>query len=154
MIERADGFISLLRAKAETNPDGVFGDFEGQPLTFAHIDHMSDAFAANLRRRGVARGDRVAAMLRNSPSSIAVVFGLAKAGAIWIPVNVRQQGEGLRYILEHSDPKLIVAEADLMETLHDSGATLPRTIVRSGGYAGTLDWILSQPHTFLLCRSR
>ena len=73
----------------------------------------SAAFAAYLRAQGLRPGDRVAVMMRNSVAAIAVVFGLARAGVAWVPVNAQQRGEGLRYLLTHSKPKLIVADEDL-----------------------------------------
>jgi crotonobetaine/carnitine-CoA ligase len=77
-------------------------------------------------------------MLRNGPAALAVMFGLAKAGLVWVPVNVQQRGEGLRYILEHSAPRLVIAEADLAAAIRDAGADIPPLLV-SGGNDGDED---------------
>lgn len=34
-------------------------------------------------------------MMRNSPASLALIFALARAGFVWIPVNAQLRGEGL-----------------------------------------------------------
>ena len=70
-----------------------------------------------MRARGIEQGDRVAVMLRNSVASLAVIFGLVKAGIVWVPINTRQRGDGLAYLLTHSRPKLLVVESDLLEAI-------------------------------------
>jgi crotonobetaine/carnitine-CoA ligase len=118
------GFITLLPGRAAATPNAIYAIFDGKPITFAELHRMSDAIAMGLRRLGVEHGDRVALMLRNSPEAVATLFGIAKSGAVWVPVNVQQRGEGLKYILEHSDPKIIVANADLLPTISQCGADL------------------------------
>jgi crotonobetaine/carnitine-CoA ligase len=139
-MSEAEGFLELFAARLRTDPERVFARFEGARISFAALDGMAGALAADLRRRGVARGDRVAVMLRNSPAALAVAFGLARAGMVWVPVNVQQRGEGLRYILEHSEPRVIVAEVDLIATIRESGADLRDAfVVTRGGTADPAD---------------
>src|SRR5581483_5109313 len=128
----ASGFLDLFGAIAARDPDRLFASFEGMPIRFGDLDRRSSAFAAALRRRGIARGARAALMLRNSPAALAIVLGLAKAEIAWVPVNVQQRGAGLRYILEHADPSLIVAEADLLQTVAESEARLPPLLLVQG----------------------
>jgi crotonobetaine/carnitine-CoA ligase len=108
-----DGFAGLLRAHAMRDPDGVHSRINGVPLTFGKLDRWASAFAAAMRARGIAPGEHVAVMLRNGAANLAVILGLAKAGIVWVPINVRQRGDGLAYLLRHSRPKLLVLEADL-----------------------------------------
>ena len=106
---------------------------------------MSLALAAWLLARGLVWGDRVAVMLRNRPAAIATVFALARAGYVWVPVNVQQRGEGLRYILDHCAPSLLIAEADLLEIVIGSGASLARSSIVS---AEALDEIAAGSGSF------
>jgi carnitine-CoA ligase len=111
----AENCATLLRTSAARNPNGVYGRVNGSPVTFAALDQQASAFAAAMRGRGIAEGDRVAVMLRNSTANLAVIFGLARAGITWVPINARQRGDGLAYLLAHSQPKLLVVESDLVE---------------------------------------
>jgi crotonobetaine/carnitine-CoA ligase len=86
-------------------------------MTRRELAERASAFADALHRRGLSQGDRVAVMLDNSPDHLAVIFGLAKAGMVWVPVNTRLKGDGLAYILDHSAPGLLLAEAALAPTL-------------------------------------
>jgi crotonobetaine/carnitine-CoA ligase len=108
-----EGFVDLLHARAVADPNGVYASFNGVPITFAELDRASSAFAGFLRGEGYGQGDHVAVMMRNGVAALAVIFGLAKAGIVWIPVNAQQRGEGLRYLLDHSRPRLVIADADL-----------------------------------------
>ncbi len=78
--------VDLLRRHAETNPEGVFARFNGEPKTFATLNAQSDVLAARLRTRGLKAGDRVAVMMRNS----------AEAGAFGVP------GRGMRQDVVHT----------------------------------------------------
>jgi len=112
----------LLRLSAVRDPRGVFAVFNGTPITFASLEEQASSLAAELVSRGLRGGDRVAVMMRNSPEVLAVVFGLAKAGIVWVPLNTKQKGNGLRYILEHAKPSLVIADNEAVEIIVESGA--------------------------------
>jgi len=117
--------VDLLRLHAAHNPEGVFARFNGAPITFATLDAQSSTVAAWLRARGLKADEHVAVMMRNSVETLAVVFGLAKAGLVWIPLNAQQRGQGLQYIVHHSKPALVIADSELLPTIIESGAALP-----------------------------
>jgi carnitine-CoA ligase len=135
VIDTDDGFAPLLAARAGADPDRLFARFDGAALTCGEIERMACALAVWLRRSGVAPGDVVALMLRNSPVAMALLFAIAKARAVWVPVNVQSRGDNLGYLLDHSGPKLIVAEADLVDTVRQSGATLDAAILSTSDEA-------------------
>lgn len=61
--------------------------FKGAQISYAQLEQLSDAFAAALAAQGVAKGDRVALLLPNSPQAVIAQFGAWKAGAIVAPLN-------------------------------------------------------------------
>lgn len=144
-----EGFLRLFEEKRRAAPDRLFARFNGAPLSFGDLGRMADNFAAGLRRRGIVRGNRVAAMLRNSPAAIATILGLARAGVVWVPLNVQQRGPGLKYILEHCEPRLIVADGDFVDTIRDSGAALKDvTIITHDGRGGEVQAVLASDASF------
>lgn len=122
MVESLKGFIADFNKKADQNPNQIFAKFNGEAITFAALKKQSATFAAELRLRGLQPGDRVAVMMRNSRLSLTVLFGIARAGAVWVPVNAQQKGEGLRYILDHSKPRLVVSDREFLPTIVDCRA--------------------------------
>jgi crotonobetaine/carnitine-CoA ligase len=122
--------VPVFVEKARQHPDRVFARFNGVPVTFGEIDRRSAALAAALRRAGIAKGDRAAVMLHSSVDSLTVLFGLARAGVVWVPVNVQLRADGLRYILEHCEPRAVIAEAGLAGTIAECGADLSGAVLR------------------------
>ncbi|SMF57023.1 crotonobetaine/carnitine-CoA ligase [Tistlia consotensis] len=133
-----EGFLELFLARAAAEPEAVYGRFDGAPITFGELDRRSAALAAGLFGLGLSCGDHVAVMLANSRDALAVLFALARAGLVWVPVNVRQRGEGLRYILEHCRARALIAEAEVVPTIRDCGAALADLplLVRGAAEAG------------------
>jgi crotonobetaine/carnitine-CoA ligase len=124
MIDTNDGFAPLLARRVRDNPSGLFARYEGAPITFADLDRMASALALWMRSIGLRPGDAVALMLRNSPLALALLFAIAKARAVWVPINPQSRGENLGYLFNHSAPKLIIAEAEFTATIAASGANL------------------------------
>jgi crotonobetaine/carnitine-CoA ligase len=143
------GFISRLSARAATSPDAIYATFDGEPVTFGDLHRKSDSVAVELRRLGVVKGDRVALMLRNSSDSLAVLFAIAKCGAVWVPVNVQLRGDGLKYILEHCDPRVVFADRDLFPNVLECGAdTNAFRLIAEAGDDGSLDKFAVSEHVF------
>jgi len=129
MIDTDDGFLPVLTRRAQANPAGLFARHEGEALTFGALDRMASALAQWMRSIGLEPGDPVALMIRNSPLAIALLFAIARARGVWVPVNVQSRGENLGYVLDHSHPKLVIAEAELRTVIAASGAKLEGTRV-------------------------
>lgn len=124
MAAEQQGFWSLFAALAAAEPERIYARFDGRPISFAMLDSTSASAAAGLAALGVARGDRVAVMMRNSPGSLALIFAIARAGFVWVPVNAQLRGEGLRHVLTHADPRAVVADAEALPRIAECGAAL------------------------------
>lgn len=124
MIDAHDGFLPLLTRRARVDAGGLFARYEGAAVSFGELDRMATSLAVWMRSIGLAPGDAVALMIRNSPVALALLFAIAKARAVWIPINVQSRGENLGYIFNHAGPRLIIAEAELLATISASGAKL------------------------------
>ena len=118
-----EGLVDLFRRRLEQDPDRIFARYEGEPISFADLDRRSDALARALAADGLKRGSHIAIMMENSPAVLALLFAIAKLGAVWVPVNVRARGESLDHILTHSEPDLLVTEDGL-----DPDTAVPRRL--------------------------
>lgn len=79
------GSIDRFIALAQAEPGRMFATYEGETLTFGALHEMSDRVAAGLQNLGLLPGERAAVMLANSPAAIALLFALARYGAVWPP---------------------------------------------------------------------
>jgi carnitine-CoA ligase len=126
-----EGFLTPFIRHAAATPDRVFARIGAQKLTFGTLDARSAALAVWLRASGVDAGDRVALMLRNSETAIALMFAIARMGAVWVPINTQAVGENLAYVLSQAGPTVIVVEPDLVSVLSACGGALRSAIVVS-----------------------
>ncbi len=157
MTEQTHGFIELFAAKAKRCPENVFARLGERAIRFSEIMRDASTLAAHLRQLGIGQGGRVAVMMDNSPASIVVVHALALAGIVWVPVNIRQRGAGLAYVLEHCSPAAILCDEAFLPVIHEAGANVDRTcLIVTGDMAVTdarsgalsLRTLLSQPLDF------
>ncbi len=111
----------LMRHRAEQQPDRVAVTFGGTEVTFAELDARAGSVQAWLEQRGTRKGDTVAIFMTNSLDFLYAWLGVARAGAVGVPVNTSSLGEGLRYTLWHSDAVGIIADKALLGPVGDVG---------------------------------
>ncbi len=68
-------------------PDRAAISFQGATISYAKLAKLSGLVAANLRRHGLRRGDRVAVMLPNTPQAIIAFWGVLRAGGTVVFTN-------------------------------------------------------------------
>ncbi len=101
----------FLRARVDASADNPFLYFNDQVVTFGEIDVRSTRAAGFLESLGVRKRDKVCLMLSNRPAFLELWFGLAKLGAVMVPLNTSLIGEGFAYIVNHSDASVFVLES-------------------------------------------
>jgi long-chain acyl-CoA synthetase len=97
----------LLTDAAHETPDRdavVFGDIR---LSYATLDAISNQVANLLTSRGIGRGDKVAIASPNLPYFPMIYFGILKAGAVVVPLNVLLKPREIAYHLADSDAKAL-----------------------------------------------
>lgn len=88
-------------------PDALALVERDRRLTYAELDAQVSAVAASLAAR-IAPGDRVAVWLPKSIECVVLLFAIARAGAVMVPVNPVLKGQQVGHILEDSGAALIV----------------------------------------------
>jgi long-chain acyl-CoA synthetase len=78
-------------------------------LSYAALDQASARVAAMLRARGIEPGDRVGIMLPNVPYFPVAYYGVLRAGAVVVPMNVLLKGREVAYYLGDSGARLVFA---------------------------------------------
>lgn len=111
-------------------------------LTYRALDERSDRFAAGLADRGVGPGDRVLVRLPNRVEFPVVDVGIAKAGAVRLPLNPMQSRDELAYVLDDVEVAAVVCgEAEAMDVAAatDDGPGREvdaKIVVGDGGHPG------------------
>jgi fatty-acyl-CoA synthase len=92
--------VDYLDKGAGLAPDRPCLTTDGESLTYAQVRQLSCRISAALAARGVRRGDRVAILSANDPIAFTCVFGISRAGAVWCPINPRNEAAENRELLE------------------------------------------------------
>lgn len=95
-------------------------------ITYAELNASANRVANALLALGVCRGDRVAVLGRNSADYVAIVFGLARTGAIIVPLNVWHQGDEIVYAITQSGCRFFLLEASFSGLVTSVKAKLDR----------------------------
>jgi len=98
----------LLEDKSRSNKDKTFLYFEDKQITYEEINERANRVANGFLKIGIKKGDKVCIMMPNCPEFLYAWFGLAKMGAIMVPINNALKGDGLSYIINHSDAETMV----------------------------------------------
>src|SRR5690606_24262094 len=79
-------------------------------LSFQELDERCNQFAHYLLSRNLQKGDKVATICQNSAEFVITMFGIHKAGMVWVPINPGLNADDVRYILEHAEAKMVVID--------------------------------------------
>lgn len=108
---------AMLQGRASVAGAREFVLFQERSISYGQALPLVERTAAMLAARGVGPGDRVAVMSANHPSTIWLLFALARLGAVLVPVNPAFAAPEARYVLEHAEVCGVVASPDTMPTV-------------------------------------
>lgn len=100
---------------------------------YRDLDEDIQRAVAVLLDQGIASGDRVAALARNSVHQVILQQALMRIGAIFVPLNWRLSPPELARLLQDCTPRLIYADQDLPELPPDCRAD------SMGGFVAAVD---------------
>ena len=111
----------------------------GQTRTYADVQRLSWSVGRALARSGVRPGDKVAVLSGNDPVAFGCVFGISRAGAVWCPVNPRNEAAENRELLGLFDCRCLIfqgAFAPLVATIAPDLPQLSTLVCLDGADAG------------------
>jgi long-chain acyl-CoA synthetase len=111
--------------------------FEGRQLTNVDQQRAGNRLANALRRRGIGPGDRIVVLMPNCPEVLQAYAGIAKTGAVIVPVIFLLNPDEVRHILADSGAKLAITSPDLAWKLDGWSGAL---VTVGGEVAGATSW--------------
>src|SRR3981081_2541669 len=82
----------LLTRSAALYPTKVAVWARGHSLTYGELEERSNQLAHLLRARGVKKGDRVGLFFPKCVESLVCMFGVLKAGGVYVPLDPQGRG--------------------------------------------------------------
>ncbi|MFI7323058.1 amino acid adenylation domain-containing protein, partial [Streptomyces venezuelae] len=98
----------LFDAQARRTPDAPAVIGADRQWTYAELARAADRLAHGLLARGVGRGDLVGVVMERSVDVVAVLLGVARAGAAFVPVDPAYPAERIAHVLTDAQPALVV----------------------------------------------
>ncbi|HEY5594631.1 MAG TPA: AMP-binding protein, partial [Nitrospiria bacterium] len=88
-----------LTSSALRDPDATAIVCRGERMTYGRLEQLSDRMARLLREEGVRPGDRVGIFLPKTVETLVAVFGILKAGAVYVPLDPKSPAQRAAYIV-------------------------------------------------------
>ena len=106
---------ALIEQYAKQRPDAVYAiDADGdRQLIFQNLAQSCRWVNALLRGHGLVPGDTVSLVMPNGLMTLQLLLGAMHGGWCVNPINLLSQPDQMRFVLDHSDCKLVLVSADL-----------------------------------------
>ncbi len=135
--------VDYLDKGASLEPGAPCLTTDGVTSSYAEVQSLSQRIAAALVRQGVNPGDKVAILSANDPVAFTCVFGISRAGAVWCPINPRNEAKENAELLDLFECSVLVFQAAFAPLVQEIRGDLPqlRTLVcLDGEVEGALSW--------------
>jgi acyl-CoA synthetase (AMP-forming)/AMP-acid ligase II len=108
---------AMLRTSAATRPDADALIFPDTRRSHAELNATARAWARAFIAMGVKPGDHIGILLTTRPEFVELLFGIAMAGAVAVPVNARYQAHELAFLVNDADLVMLVTSGRMADTL-------------------------------------
>ena len=121
---------ALIDAQAQARPDAVYALAvdSGATLSFGQLARDTRSVAAWLRAHGSAPGDVVSLVMPNGLQTLRILLGAMAGGWCVNPVNLLAQPEQMRFVLAHSDCRVVFTTPEREADVRAIVATLGREV--------------------------
>lgn len=109
--------LLFLERAAQVFPDHVAVVHGALRRPYRELRDRCVRLASALARRGIGRGDTVAALLPNIPEMLECHYGVPMAGAVLNTINTRLDADTIAYILDHGEARAVIVDKELVPLL-------------------------------------
>ena len=123
--------LSFLERSAAVYPNLASAVYEGRVFTWGQTYERCRRFASFLAKRGIGRGDTVAAMLPNIPAMNEIHFAVPMTGAVLNTLNIRLEANTIAFQLDHGGAKIILVDPEFAGVITEALALMtgPKPLV-------------------------
>ena len=107
----------VLSSRAASLGDAPWIVGDERSWSYRDIDSMSNRIANGLATHGIGEGDTVLVMLPDCVEFVAAWCGLAKIGAVQVPVNAHLRGSVLSHVVRDSQARTMIVHAQFLDRI-------------------------------------
>jgi acyl-CoA synthetase (AMP-forming)/AMP-acid ligase II len=113
------------KVNARKYPHSVALKDAARSYTYDQANRRVNRLAHGLMALGLQKGDKVAVLLENSIEIIELYLATAKTGLVIVPINFRLVGREVAFIVNNSDAKALVVDAEFVPVVEEIRGDLP-----------------------------
>lgn len=110
----------LFRAQVAANRFETAVACGDKEVTYDWLDRQTDRLAWEISEK-IPQGSIVLLLLERSVDTVVAMMGVLKAGAIFLPVETGTPASRMRYIMEDSQPALIITHSTVLKEMESAG---------------------------------
>ncbi len=103
----------MLWESAQRFPEKIAVVFQGQKISYRELDGLANSCANALAKLGVKKGDRVALYMTNRPEYIISMYGVARLGAVFTPMNPTYKEAEIEHHLNDAEATVLIVQESL-----------------------------------------
>ncbi|MEM7345612.1 MAG: amino acid adenylation domain-containing protein, partial [Chloroflexota bacterium] len=121
----------LVEVQAQDNPDALALVHESEKLTYDQLNRQANQIANYLQIRGAGPEQIIAVCMNRSPQMIAVLLGIFKTGAAYLPIDPAYPPDRITFMVSDSDARMLVTEETLTHLItgHEDNDSLKLVIL-------------------------
>src|SRR3954462_2392094 len=103
----------LLKRAARRFPDRVAITDGRRQVSFTDLERDANRFANYLVAKGMKPGEKISTVCNNSIEFVKALFGIHRAGLVWVPINTMLGPSDMDYILDHAEVRFALIDDNL-----------------------------------------
>jgi amino acid adenylation domain-containing protein len=115
----------LFEEQAEKSPEAIALGYEEQNLSYGELNAQANRLARHLRGLNVRTDSRVAICMQRGIEMIVALLATLKAGGAYVPLDPAYPPERLTYMLEDSEPAVLITHSAVGEALTRLSPAIP-----------------------------
>ena len=100
---------SLFESQAKKTPKAIAVEFGDLKISFGDLNKQANRISYLLGKKGISAEDKIGITCERSIELIAVILGIIKTGAAYVPFDMSDAANRVKYVLENSGVKLLVS---------------------------------------------
>src|SRR5262245_19154686 len=118
----------FLERSARRCPSKIALISDGRRLTYQEVETFANRLAHSLLAAGIRRRDRVVIQLENSAEAVVAIFGVLKAGAVFVVINPTTKPEKVGYILNNCRATGLITDSRKADAVREVPGITPHLL--------------------------
>lgn len=117
-LNNKETFVERFEKQVKATPYQTAITYEGESLNYDELNARANQLAYQLRAEGVGANSLIALIMDRQLETIIGIYGILKAGGAYVPIDPKYPIDRINYILEDSQPKVLLTDRELDEAIN------------------------------------